>query len=85
MLVGMNYEKRTLNLKKVTQGHYQIESADIAINIACPFSQNSGMVAGCSKEWHLTIKRGEEVAYDFWHATKKEAVEAGTLWVLENL
>jgi len=73
--------EKTLSLKKVSKGYYEIEADGITINVSNPFIQCG---KGATNGWQILIY-GKGFDVDEWFNTKKQAIKFGTKWVLDNL
>jgi hypothetical protein len=70
----------TLNLKKISKAEYGVSAGNVNIKVCNPYKSN-GMG---SNSWSLYIEvEGVEVENSYFD-TKRQAVEAGTRWVLNN-
>lgn len=72
---------QTLNLKRISKGSYEIQSDGVILSVSNPYIQCG---KGATNSWQILIY-GNGFDVDQWFNTKKDAVQFGTQWVLENL
>ena len=70
----------TLNLKKQCGGYYSNKFDGITITVSNPYQ----MMRCGSNEWQITIENEKEVLMQTYFKTKKDAMQAGVNFVIEN-
>lgn len=73
----------TLNLKKQCGGYYTNTFEGVTITI----SNANCLVGGRStnEDWELTIEDEQDVLFKSFFKTKKQCMEYGTKWIINNL
>jgi len=70
----------TLQLQKQSRGYYTNTVGPITITVS-----DSSIVTGGKPQWQITIEDKVEILFNEFGRTKKEVVQLGVQWVLENL
>ena len=70
----------TLNLKKQCVGYYANTFEDMTITVC----NANALIKGADKYWQLTIEDKKDVMFQSFFNTKKECMEYGTKWIINN-